>query len=350
MNFEIDDVVNRRWMIRESLLDNEQYAIRMLKKGNYLIGGVAGSGKTVLALQKAKELEESGVGDYLIVLYTRALKTFVKDGLIQLGISEDKVWYYHELKDSGYSNIDYLIIDEIQDFSKEQIERLLKFTNKNFIFFGDDAQQVYSKGSNLEDIMRYTNLHKINYKELKKNYRVPRSIAEFSSHIKQDYGLPDKCDKDGGELPRIFKCDNFFQEICCIKRIIEEEVWTDVGILFANNEQIIEAEQIFKELGMDVERKVKIQQQNHENLNFYTSKPKLLTYHSSKGLQFEHVFMPSCEVSTNSLNYKQAIYVACTRASETLDLFYSGALSQFIVRIPKELYIHQEYKGGEFLK
>lgn len=337
MDFEIDEVVDRRWMIKESSLDDEQYKIRMLKNDNYLIEGCAGSGKTILALQKAKELEESGEEDYLIVLYTRALRTFVKDGLNKLKINPDKVWNYDQLENSGYTQVDYIIIDEVQDFSEEELTKLLSMTRKNFILFGDDAQQIYRKGLSLSDVKIAAQLKEGQHKRLEKNYRLPKAIARFSSHIKNDSDLEYRCVTEEGDKPRIIKCNSLKEELLCIKRIIQAEYWKDVGILVHSNDQVIKIEHELKKLGMNVEIKVNSADKNIENLNFYSPLPKLLTYHSSKGLQFEHVFMPSCEVSTTKFNYQQAIYVATTRTSETLDILYSNTLSPFISKVPNNL-------------
>lgn len=335
MDFQIDEVVDRRWMIKESALDDDQYKIRMLKNGNYLIEGCAGSGKTVLALQKAKELEDAGNEDYLIVLYTRALRSFVKDGLIKLGIDPDKVWNYDQLENSGYTEVDYIIIDEVQDFTEEQLKKLISMARKNYILFGDDAQQVYREGLNLTGVKNVANLSAKDHKKLEKNYRLPKAIARFSSRIKNDSDLETRCVTEEGEPPRIIKCNSLVEELLCIKTIIDAEYWTDVGILVHSNEQVAKLEQEFKKIGVDVEKKLNYENKNIENLDFYSSKPKLMTYHSSKGLQFEHVFMPSCEINTNKYNYQQAIYVATTRASETLDILFSNQLSPFISCIPK---------------
>jgi superfamily I DNA/RNA helicase len=337
MDFEIDEVVDRRWMINESALDDEQYEVRILKSGNYLIEGCAGSGKTVLALQKARELEDTGDDDYLIVLYTRALRSFVKDGVTKLGINPDKVWNYDQLGNSGYTQVDYIIIDEVQDFSEIQLRRLIQMARKSFIFFGDDAQQVYKKGLSLEAIKQVSSIQPQNHKKLHRNYRLPQAIARFAGYIKNDFDLAERCVNEKGEPPRIIKCNSLTEELQCIKTIIEKEYWTDVGILVYNNEQVEKVSHELKNLGVDVEMKIKKGDRNIDNLNFYSKKPKLMTYHSSKGLQFEHVFMPGCEINTTRHNYRQAIYVAVTRTSETLDILYSNTLSPFISGIPSPL-------------
>ncbi|MEK4053900.1 3'-5' exonuclease [Paenibacillus sp. FSL F4-0087] len=337
MNFDIDDVVDRRWLVQESSLDDEQYKIRNLKSGNYIIDGGAGSGKTVLALHKAKELEEMGESDYLIVLYTVALKSFVEGGLTKLKLDPSRVCIYAQLDNSGFTTVDYLIIDEVQDFSEDELRKLTSMFKKNLILFGDDAQQLYKKGLNLVDVGILSGIPSNNHKKLLKNYRLPKAIARFASHIKNDTDLVNSCVKDEGELPRIIKCSSLSQELKCIKKIIESEYWRDVGILVDTNKQLLKIADELKKLGLEVEYKVNNGKNNDSSLDFYSPIPKLMTYHSSKGLEFEHVFMPSCEINTSQLNYQQAVYVATTRASETLDILYSNNLSPFIAKIPRNL-------------
>ena len=59
-----------------------------------------------------------------------------------------------------------------------------------------------------------------------------------------------------------------------------------------------------------------------------------MTYHSSKGLQFEAVFLPNCESNDN----KNPLYVAMTRTYQSLYILHSGNLSNFFDCVPTNLY------------
>ncbi|MBP1153296.1 MULTISPECIES: 3'-5' exonuclease [unclassified Paenibacillus] len=343
--FEHSEVTDRRWLIREDELDDEQYKIRMLKMDNYLIEGCAGSGKTILALQKAKEIQDSGAGTYLIIIYTVTLRAFIKDGITHLGLDPDRVCNYHQLEKLGYESADYIIVDEIQDFTKEQIKKMVGMANKNFLFFGDDAQQLYShKGClNLAKVKAITSIKDSNHKKLVKNYRLPKSVAEFAIHLKSDdKDLVGRCVKKGGEKPLVIHGTSFYEELRYIKEVIEREGWLDVAILFQNNDKVKDAFEFYKQIGFAIEAKYNRGKQSVNKLDFYTAKPKVMTYHSSKGLQFEHVFLPSCEVDTNAYNLKDALYVAITRASDNLFILYTDNLSPHIKNISNDYYdIHE---------
>ncbi len=58
-------------------------------------------------------------------------------------------------------------------------------------------------------------------------------------------------------------------------------------------------------------------------LDFNSSVPKVLSWHSVKGLQFNDVFIPFCETAYDDV-MKKALYVAITRAYNRLYIGYTG--------------------------
>jgi superfamily I DNA/RNA helicase len=340
-------------MVSEAELDDEQYKIRMLKSGNYLIEGSAGSGKTVLALQKAKEIQESKTGTYLVVIFTKTLRTFIEDGVRSLGLDPNRVCHFHDLNNLNISSVDYVIADEVQDFDDSQVQALINLANKHFIFFGDNAQQIYSSRTNgisLNRIKQLAGIPENNHKRLHKNYRLPKPIAEFAQNIatyRDD--LVNRCVKASGDKPVIIHCKNFNSELDYIESVIRNEGWSDVGILLPNNSEVKKVKDYYNLKRFPVEYKYDIKAGYYNNttyntLNFYTDLPKVITYHSSKGLQFEHVFLPNCSIDSNLHNYQDALYVATTRASVSLIITYSDKLSRYISAIPNRYYKLQNKK------
>lgn len=66
-------MAKRTFMIKDSLLD--PYERKILNKRtdeSYVVTGCAGSGKSLIALMKAKDLQDKGKS-YLIIMYNRAL-------------------------------------------------------------------------------------------------------------------------------------------------------------------------------------------------------------------------------------------------------------------------------------
>ena len=106
----------------------------------------------------------------------------------------------------------------------------------------------------------------------------------------------------------------------------------DVGILFRHNNDVERAYNYLRNKGLNVEAKIK----GNMDLNFNSDNPKLMTYHSAKGLQFEAVFIPECTCSNN--DDRNPLYVAITRTYQSLYIMHSGNLSRFFDSVPTSLY------------
>ena len=114
---------------------------------------------------------------------------------------------------------------------------------------------------------------------------------------------------------------------------IVNQGYEDVGILFPSIQQVQEASEYYREKDYLVESKIN----DNITLNFDTPTPKIMPYKSAKGLQFEAVFLPECNLS----NYERMneLYVAITRTYQSLYIMYSGGeLSPLLESVPAELY------------
>ena len=81
---------------------------------------------------------------------------------------------------------------------------------------------------------------------------------------------------------------------------------------------------------------------NVDTLNFNSTNPKLMTYHSAKGLQFETVFLPFVE-SADSDDLRKSLYVAMTRTYRNLYVMYSNySMPSPLSSVPSDLYISSE--------
>ncbi|NYC05621.1 3'-5' exonuclease [Clostridium beijerinckii] len=108
-----------------------------------------------------------------------------------------------------------------------------------------------------------------------------------------------------------------------------------MGIFVNRRESIIKAIEVFEECGLKEKYKYKLDD-DIETLNFNDiDKPTILTYHSSKGLQFDHVFVTCCDNNkiyatkdNDELNYRNSLFVACTRTKGRLYVTYCGTLNE----------------------
>ena len=75
-----------------SNLDDVQRQIVMIDLENtFVVQGSAGSGKTILALQRAAQANMFGT--YTIIVYTKALMAMIEYGLKVLGLPTDRAVY-----------------------------------------------------------------------------------------------------------------------------------------------------------------------------------------------------------------------------------------------------------------
>lgn len=334
-------------MVRESELDDDQ--IRVLSATldkSCVVSGCAGSGKSVLALIKAQRIQKERGGNYEIIVYTKALCQYMNSGRKELGLKNDIYYHWEWTNKHHRPSADYVIVDEIQDFTQEEISEFINATKKNFFFFGDTAQSIFE---GLKDTL---SVEAIGYmlpmsqrpKEwgLYRNYRLPVSVARFVQNV--GVGLPEFEEAIykspiRNTVPYVLQYGNTQEQIAAIKRIINRNDLEDVAILLPDNESVKQVSSYLT--NMNVNHELKYQDSNNwhnnvENLNFNTTNPKVMTYHSAKGLQFETVFLPC--VNSSAERNRKALYVAMTRTYKDLYVMYSGSMPDVLRRIPTSQY------------
>lgn len=340
-------MAKRDFYVKEEELDD--YQVKIINKrtdSSFIVKGCAGSGKSILALWKAKQIQENG-NSFLFVIFTKALKQYMKDGISQIGLSASNVENYNQCffwskdgeewqqGDWKKGQFDYLIVDEAQDFSKEDILLFKSKATKALLLYGDSAQQLYKfftdKTAISMDDMAY--ITKFPTEQLVFNHRLPKKIARLAEYINNENDdLENRCRKEGTELPKILRYNSFYAELDAIFEIIKNRNFEDVGILLRNNADVKKASEYLTTKGLKVEAKVN----DNVELNFNSSNPKIMTYHSSKGLQFEAVFLPECTASGG--DDRNPLYVAITRTYQSLYIMHSSNLSNFFDSVPTNLY------------
>jgi len=329
------------WYINESEMDDYQIPIiQRNMESSFIVKGCAGSGKTVLALWKAKEIDSAELGSYLVIVYTKALRQFIDDGVREIGLSDEHVMHHHQWKKAGMPSADFIIIDEVQDFTKGELLELQKASNKVFLLFGDSAQQIY-KGlkSDLLTMEEIAYTTKLTMSELVLNHRLPKKIGKVAEFINTTGdALESRCQKEGASKPFLVKTRLWEEQLDFILSVIDERGYTDVAILFPNNKIVKAADKYLSEKGARIESKYDVNWSAGDvkfNLDFHSENPKLMTYHSSKGLQFEAVFLPGCSMNSLPGDNVNPLYVATTRAYQDLFILYNDNLTPYLEDIPR---------------
>lgn len=310
-----------------SLDDFQRQLIDRKNNRSMVVTGTAGSGKSLIALHKAKQIAASGES-YTIIVYTKTLRKYFADGLRALGLGN--VFHYHHWI-HHQQKVKYLIVDECQDFTRAQIDELRQY-GEHCLFFGDTAQSIMNFDPTDPTLPVETTAHLLGttIDPLYFNYRLTKEIAKLGEPVGNVQDLELKC-KRKGEKPTLISAYSFDAQLDKIAEIIRNRALTNVGILLPFNtadKGILSVEYVKNYLnakGLTCEFKYNANQATAMDLDFHSTNPKIMTWWCAKGLQFKDVFIPGCDSSFYPTK-RAALYVAMTRCSERLYLGYSGGL------------------------
>ena len=373
--------MRKEWFVDEGLMDEIERKVlyATLENKSIVVSGSAGSGKSLIAVTIAKRIEEKGLGERRIVVYTKALEEYIREGIKTLNfncnLTHHDPWKWRSVEkwDSNGNryfekvlycpHADYFVVDEIQDFSIEDIRLFIESTDKFCCFFGDMAQSVYQKGKiTMKQVLKSIPAS-MNPKEytLYYNYRLPIGIAKVAQYV----GVNLESFEDGKyksketTIPRIIKEDNNDNQIKIIADYCKEHINSETAILVPYKLDVINVCTKLKEFGVNCEMKYDVpdpfkeaakigkkisgipdeQFRNVDTLDFSTNNVKVLTYHSSKGLQFQTVFLPWINQNPQFAGeMRTPLYVAMTRTYRDLFILHQGYLPYPLSSIPKELY------------
>lgn len=256
--------------------------------------------------------------------------------------------------------LDYILIDEAQDFTYAKLKTAKLLTKKEMTIAADQAQKIYK--TNFSWIEIGIDIRGRRTKTLEKPFRSTKQIVQLASALQNvnrlqsgsdeftDVILPER----EGDVPRIFKCSDVRTEhnllLGLIRGCVENNDVT--GILFRSKADL----ESFK--SFLYQNKIPYEEISR-NTTWSVKTPgiKLSTLHSSKGLEFDSVIIPYL----NDRNYPQDItmeendpalmketliqersllYVGMTRSRYDLYMTYNGADSLFMRELNPE---HYEY-------
>lgn len=381
-----------KWLIGYNDLDREQHMFLdggRMENGDYKkpfiersanehIQGFPGSGKTVLMLYSvAAAKKQDPKAKILIIEFTHSLIKMLQAALKELvyqgkkiDTSDVNVVTYYDFW-SNYSSsqhYDLILCDEVQDVPLKVITRMRQCSER-VVVAGDHNQSIYEKdpkwGQKPCTTSEINSAIEPAETSLKILHRLCRSIANaiesFMPNMKIMNGRIPMI-KDNVQI-RLWKSSRGQSQEA--KSVIEDAIETlnindSVGILLPNHNKIIKfANRALEALGKeawepsycsDDRRKYDFEDLN-EHLrkqglpmqyvaNGFGSfegdddKIVLTTYHSSKGLDFDKVFLPFCNHTDEWSKYdemtQRVFMVAMTRSRKDLILSYSGELDKFV--------------------
>ena len=354
-----------KWLPGENDLVKEQTDFRnkvWTETGNVYISGFPGSGKSVCLLYAVKTIKDKNPdANILFVEFTHSLIKMIEAALKELGLTNVPVVTYDDFRRNYMGPYDFIICDEVQDVSERLIE-LMKKRAKRVIVGGDPNQSIYEKLPNDEPTIgpdelkgllspattELTILHRLNKYIIKGiNCFIPgmRMLAEKSSMLKKH------------KPAYLWHCIDQTDEV---KRIMEDaktalNFGESVAVLLPTHNKIENFVNLYLQAaGVPVfdfsqdrqyskpnygllnkhlaEHSVKMQCITNGFGSLVTDSDKIIlsTYHSSKGLDFDKVFMPFCNQGYGTEDDPRLFMVAMSRSRKDLTLSYTVSMNRFL--------------------
>lgn len=346
-----------KWLVPSNELSLEQKAaVEISPDSHRVIKGPPGSGKTIVLLHRAKELQQLwrvSPERFHIFVFTNVLKDYIKSALDLLDLPQSCVttfdywcveFFRKEISssppwDSFSKNLDYsairlrvrdkirenpakyrlfdfVMVDEGQDLESISYE-ILKLISKHITVFMDYKQQLYDRDCSESVILKQLGLRRANMTILGA-YRCCPYIsmlgAEFVEEEKEkEYFLNQiKTSQSEKEKPLYYLGANYDDEFNRLLDVLKTRInkGEQVGILLHTKRHVFGIAKGIREAGIDIE--------DQKSLDFNTRTPKIMTYHSAKGLTFDSVFLPRLTESSfwkvTEERKKKIIFVGITRA------------------------------------
>jgi superfamily I DNA/RNA helicase len=373
-----------QWMINRLGPEQEEIIDEMHElNGNPVwIQGHAGSGKSIVLLQSLKEyVILNPNANVVVVVFTHSLIDLLSSGLRQIPVlatTSIPVITIYDVNGRLYSGerFDAIFCDEIQDIPTVLLERMKNGCNQ-LIIAGDAAQSIYSSIPNFNE--RPATKEEIiarlqpDVKTTTTIYRLTRTIIRVLQNVYDDLFADMVHIGREDSAIRLFKADNYRQEIKFSwgeskQTNINRPIEVNAVLFFLKNDIIKYVDTILELEGKDkwsegIYPNYHIDSRNFEMMNNHLNsqgiplmyignrigsleeadshnKIIIMTYHSSKGLDFDAVALPNIEVDLGATNNENAlILVALSRAKRDLLITYTNTMysgyERFLVNTPE---------------
>ena len=339
-------------------------------EGTILVVGPPGSGKTVVAILRQRALEKrkatvsSVVFNNVLTRYTGNEHTFERWVKAWWLKATDSVFPTSLVPGTRYRSPEYrgaaelatttlksrvrerghwghLILDEAQDFHQDA-HKLLVAVQYNVMgdlplsqrpslcILADENQRINPSNSTIDQIKEaHVGLSKDDIYSLRRNYRNTRPIARFAAHfyVGLQTGMPELPQRDG-DRPRVIagKLDETVKRIANYAKAHPDQ---EIGVLVQYNNT---RKKYFNRLasalngtGLRAQTYASGCDEHGDASKLSFDKPGVVTvlcYGSSKGLEFDAVFLPELQtLRTEGVEVdfvRMNLYVMCSRARNQL--------------------------------
>lgn len=371
-------------LIKVMDLQQEQLA-RSLGKGHRVIHGAAGSGKTMILGYRCAHLAQMSSKPVLVLCYNKSLAGRLQQVLVERGLTDKvKVRNFHawcsdmltaynvdrpaqhlsvdvkmaQMVESTINGVDCgqipraqyaaVLIDEGHDFQPEWFKLVVQMIDPesdSLLVLYDDAQSIY-RGKGGKSGMDFsfasvgiqaqgrTTILRLNYRNTVEVLSVARAFAVelLAARDAVEDGVPIVEPQSAGRrgaFPELLRCDSDWQEYnCIVERIRDEQghgrALDDIAVIYRSTSQAQHIERVLGEAGIAF---ASGQSAKGRSLLYGAEDAvKVVSMHSSKGLEFGMVLIPGLgdmpKKGEEEAGEARLLYVAMTRAIDRLVMTY----------------------------
>ena len=237
-------------------------------------------------------------------------------------------WLYTKMELTGECdrNMRYVMIDEVQDYTKAQLMVFRKyFPNARFMLLGDEYQAIREGTLSFDEIEEMAKSDGKDFKELPlmTSYRSSPEITEmFSSLLPEEKKMMVSSVQRPGEKVSVISCQTESEYMTELKNKISEFGQKEglTAVLFRNPYNL---EKISAELGKDAPHLIS----EHDALP--KSGAFMIELALAKGLEFDNVILADADSESypdDELG-KHCLYTAMSRATQHLAILANGDLT-----------------------
>lgn len=389
-------------IIRVMDLKQEKLA-RGLGAGHRVIHGVAGSGKTMILAYRCLHLAKLTSKPILVLCYNVALAARLEALITERGANDRiNVYSIHRWANSLLRSYNFrppkvtdgdfdaaitlvmqevekghipsgqygaILIDEGHDFKKEWLQLIVDMVDpesNSLLLLYDDTQSIYKRSAGLGFTLKDVGIEAQGRTTiLKLNYRNTEEILKFSYDFIDDYLRPTKGDDHGvpivepaaagrnGSLP-VFKSFGSFEGearyIASLFRKLNDARrigWSEMSVLYCHNWMGKAIAEAMERAGIPYTWLK--DSASKRQFSLAEDSVKVLTMHSSKGLEFSTV--ATCGIGSLGVDEDRVeddaklLYVAMTRATGNL-LITSSKPSPFATKIEEMVEKHRSGRAA----
>ncbi|MDB4809528.1 UvrD-helicase domain-containing protein, partial [bacterium] len=252
---------------------------------------------------------------------------------------------------------DHVMVDEVQDFDKSWLLAVVKVPRVSLSLAGDLAQKIYRRNFTWNSVGIQVQGGRT--KRLSASHRTTRQIMNVAEYLlvnndvtkTSDFTVPLRPVKSGARVKRLLGAtpkDAYEKGYHWIAEKFKRMRTTSIAVVLPFSRQLYPAQKSLQKLGLTVKAA------KGASLGSFAGGVVVTTFHQLKGLEFDHVVIMglhdaqypgrilegiSAEDQSDEIQLMcRVMYVAMTRAKQSVTLIGSAPFCRFFDNVPAEFF------------